>query len=44
VDAITDFRIDIPETSIEDPHERLRLTRWPAASPEPSCLRGRTGL
>jgi pimeloyl-ACP methyl ester carboxylesterase len=35
VDPIADFRIDVPQAALDDLRERLRLTRWPAASPEP---------
>lgn len=28
-DAITPFRIDVPEADIKDLRERLRRTRWP---------------
>jgi epoxide hydrolase len=30
-DAITPFRIDIPESELDDLRQRLRLTRWPDA-------------
>ena len=31
-DAITPFRIDIPEADLEDLRQRLRRTRWPEAA------------
>jgi pimeloyl-ACP methyl ester carboxylesterase len=37
---IADFRIDIPQAALDDLHERLRLTRWPAAGPEPGWADG----
>jgi pimeloyl-ACP methyl ester carboxylesterase len=40
VDPIEDFRIDVPQAVLDDLHERLRLTRWPAASPEPGWASG----
>ncbi|MGH2883084.1 MAG: epoxide hydrolase N-terminal domain-containing protein, partial [Solirubrobacteraceae bacterium] len=30
-DGVVSFRIDVPETDIEDLRDRLRRTRWPEA-------------
>src|SRR5450755_116591 len=35
-DAITPFRIEVPESDLEDLRQRLRLTRWP----EPATVAG----
>ncbi len=40
MEPIADFRIDIPRAALDDLHDRLRRTRWPAASPEPGWARG----
>ena len=32
-DAVTPFRVGLPEAAIEDLRERLRQTRWPEAAP-----------
>ena len=32
-DALTPFRIDIPQADLDDLHERLARTRWPAPVP-----------
>ncbi|MCC3761792.1 epoxide hydrolase 1 [Glycomyces sp. TRM65418] len=40
MEPIADFRIDIPEAALEDLRDRLRRTRWPAASPEPGWSPG----
>jgi len=39
-EAIRPFQINIPAADIDDLNERLRRTRWPAASPEPGWTRG----
>src|SRR5215469_12922740 len=38
--AIRPFRIDIPQADLEDLHERLAHTRWPADAPGESWSRG----
>ncbi|NUQ87426.1 MAG: alpha/beta fold hydrolase, partial [Glycomyces artemisiae] len=38
--SIAAFRIDVPQAALDDLHDRLRLTRWPAASPEPGWASG----
>jgi pimeloyl-ACP methyl ester carboxylesterase len=40
MEPIADFRIDVPQSALDDLHDRLRLTRWPAGSPEPGWARG----
>ncbi|GAA2302882.1 epoxide hydrolase [Glycomyces scopariae] len=37
---IAEFRIDVPQGAVDDLHDRLRLARWPAASPEPGWASG----
>jgi len=39
-EAIRPFRIQISPADVDDLTERLRRTRWPAASPEPGWTRG----
>ncbi|MET0965186.1 MAG: epoxide hydrolase, partial [Nakamurella sp.] len=38
--TIRPFRISIPQADVDDLADRLRRTRWPAASPDPGWTRG----
>jgi pimeloyl-ACP methyl ester carboxylesterase len=40
MEPIADFRIDIPQAALDDLHDRLRRTRWPADAPEPGWASG----
>ena len=40
MEPIVDFRIDIPQAALDDLHDRLRRTRWPADAPEPGWASG----
>lgn len=40
MDPIDDFTISVPQSALDDLRERLRLTRWPASSPEPGWASG----
>ncbi|MBO3734386.1 epoxide hydrolase family protein [Glycomyces niveus] len=40
MDPITDFRIDIPQSALDDLRERLERTRWPWDAPEPGWAGG----
>jgi pimeloyl-ACP methyl ester carboxylesterase len=42
-DAITPFTIDIPQADLDDLHQRLDRTRWPAEAPDADWVRGIPG-
>jgi epoxide hydrolase len=39
-EAITPYRIDVPQSQLDDLHKRLDRTRWPSELPDVGCSRG----